>query len=79
MPGDFRAVFVQEPKFTAVFSSSDDFAANMGNVTRVTTGNYNELTNKPRIEGVELVGNKTFPELGMDKLTNAELENLLNI
>ena len=79
MPGDFRAVFSREPQFAAVFSSQDDFGASMGNVTRVTTGNYNELTNKPRIEGVELVGNRTFPELGLNKMTNAEIENLLYI
>ena len=29
--------------------------------------NYERLTMKPQINGVELVGNKTFEELGMDK------------
>ena len=29
------------------------------------TTSYNELTNKPSIEGVTLVGNKTFPQLGI--------------
>lgn len=29
--------------------------------------NYEKLTKKPQINGVELVGNRTFEELGMDK------------
>ena len=29
--------------------------------------NYEKLTKKPQINGVELIGNKTFEELGMDK------------
>lgn len=29
--------------------------------------NYEKLTKKPQINGVELIGNKTFKELGMDK------------
>lgn len=30
-----------------------------------STGNYNELSNKPSINGVELSGNKTTDELGL--------------
>ena len=29
--------------------------------------NYEKLTKKPQINGVELIGNRTFEELGMDK------------
>lgn len=39
---------------------------------------YNNLENKPQIESVTLVGNKTFEELHMNKLTNSEIESLLN-
>ena len=38
---------------------------------------YNRLTNKPRIEGCELVGNKTYGQLNLNFLTNMELEELL--
>lgn len=41
------------------------------------TTNYNDLTNKPKIEGVTLVGNKTFAELNLPSLTNLEIESLL--
>lgn len=39
---------------------------------------YNDLTDKPSIEGVTLIGNKAFPELNLDVLSNAEIEALLN-
>lgn len=42
------------------------------------TKNYNELNNKPSIEGVELVGNKTYEELNLSSLTNTEIEDLLD-
>ena len=38
---------------------------------------YEELQNLPQIEGVTLIGNKTFPQLHMSALTNMELDNLL--
>ena len=36
------------------------------------------IKNKPRIEDVELKGNKTFEELGAICLSNLEIEKLLN-
>lgn len=41
------------------------------------TSDYRKLINKPKIEGVELQGDKTFEDLGMNTLTNFELEKLL--
>lgn len=46
----------------------------------ISTGgssNYNDLTNKPSINGVELVGNKTNEELLIDSISNEDLESLL--
>ena len=34
-----------------------------------TPRSYNDLTDKPSIEGVTLSGNKTFPELNLDVLS----------
>lgn len=42
------------------------------------TDDYNVLRNKPSIENVVLVGNKTFPDLGLNNLTNMEIEHLLD-
>ena len=41
------------------------------------TNDYNELINKPQINGVELVGNKTPEDLDILPLTNAEIDELL--
>lgn len=38
---------------------------------------YNVLYNKPKIEGVTLIDDKTFDELGMRALTNMEIDELL--
>lgn len=43
-----------------------------------TTKDYNTLTNKPKIESVELVGNKSMSELGVETLSNSEIEAILN-
>ena len=41
------------------------------------TNDYNDLINKPSIEGVELVGDKTLEELGVEALTPQEIDALL--
>ena len=45
------------------------FNANMGQVNAFQS-NYNKLINKPSINGIELVGNKTSQELGIDSDKN---------
>ena len=42
------------------------------------TSDYNALTNKPSIEGVTLTGDKSFPQLNLDILTNTEIESIFN-
>ena len=44
-----------------------------GNEDEPTTANYNDLINKPRIESVELVGNKTLDEIGISTMTEYEI------
>lgn len=41
------------------------------------TNNYEKLKNKPAINGVELIQNKSFEDLGMSIITNQELEDML--
>lgn len=53
--GTFRAGFT---------TSQKQMAGNMG-VVNATSNNYNDLANKPSINGVVLVGNKTGEELGI--------------
>ena len=41
------------------------------------TTNYNLLTNLPQINGVTLKGDKSFDDLGMQSLTNEQMNALL--
>lgn len=50
-----------------------------GNITNIGTKDYKQLYNKPSIEGVTLVNNKTFEDLGAKSLTNLEIEKLINL
>ena len=43
------------------------------------TNNYEDLINKPTINGSVLVGNKTTDDLGLESISNVELEELLII
>ena len=43
----------------------------------IRTKDYDTLYNKPRISGVELAGDKSFDELGMERMTNADIFNLI--
>lgn len=42
------------------------------------TKDYNKLDNKPQINDVELIGNKSFEDLGAESLTNIDIENIIN-
>lgn len=42
------------------------------------TTNYNDLENKPSIEGVTLIDDKTFEQLNLNRITNSDIEDLLN-
>ena len=42
------------------------------------TRDYEKLKNKPQINSVELLGNKSFEDLGAEFLTNMEIEELIN-
>lgn len=40
------------------------------------SGSYNDLSDKPLIEGVTLIGSKTFPNLNLNSLTNTEIYDI---
>lgn len=41
-----------------------------------STIDYNDLVNKPSINGVELKGDKSFEELHLNRITDAEINNI---
>ena len=46
-------------------------------VTHIMHKDYEILENLPQIEGVTLIGNKTYEDLNLCSLTNSEIEELL--
>ena len=74
----FSATFHENDRFSASFGSSNNrFGAEFGQAQRVSTDDYEDLYHKPRINEVELIGNKTFRQLGLDFATVAEVESIL--
>lgn len=61
-----------------VLENEEDLNLNLENdFVSDGTDNYENLKNKPKINEVELKGNKGFEDLGLSALSNIELENLL--
>lgn len=41
------------------------------------TNDYNRLINKPSINAVELIGNKSFPQLGLDVISEQDIDKII--
>lgn len=54
--------------------SSDDYDSQW---IDIPNPDYLVIKNKPKINGIELNGNQDLSELGMESLTNSELEEIL--
>ena len=59
--------------------STQEIEIEEGNITNIGTKDYKQLYNKPSIEGVTLINNKSFEDLGAKSLTNLEIERLINL
>lgn len=46
-------------------------------INHIETKDYEELENKPRLNSVELIGDRQLSEVGIDKITNTEIIKLL--
>lgn len=53
-------------------------SASMVNKVQVNnTSDYRLLKNKPQIEDVELIGNKSFNDLGLTNISNMRIEEII--
>ena len=63
---------------TGLFSSkSKSLKGSITKAVHVVTNDYDDLINKPMIEGNILENDKTYEELGLNRITNSELEDIL--
>lgn len=74
----FRAKFNEEDNLKAAFTEDEQLNAEFGEATKVSTSDYNDLYNKPQINGVELKGDKSLEDLGDAPLTNLEIKEMFN-
>lgn len=58
--------------------SEQDISIEEEKVTITSPTSYDQLEDKPKINDVELKGNKTFEDLGAESLTNIEIEEIIN-
>ncbi|MGF6375132.1 hypothetical protein M2140_000166 [Clostridiales Family XIII bacterium PM5-7] len=78
----FSPQFNSAPSKSVGYDSGDTtfnpkFQTMPGNGGKVIDS-YEELKNLPQINGVEIIGNKSFSDYGLEALTNMEIEALLN-
>ena len=61
-----------------VDSDTDSIEINVADSGFGGTSNYNDLNHKPKINGVELIQDKSFEDLGQKPLTNIQILNIIN-
>ena len=54
------------------------FNSSFKEVNEVVTNSYERIQHKPQIENVELIGNKSFEDLGMTEISNLEILEIAN-
>lgn len=73
----FNATFSGNASFNADMSGNATFGTGFNGATIIHTDNYEDLYNKPMIEGVTLIGNKTFEELGLDDISATDIDRII--
>lgn len=80
----YRTLTVNAQLSNGQITADADLGGNIGAdaqiINRMDVNNvsdYNLLTNKPLINSVMLQGDKSFADLGLESISNIELENIL--
>lgn len=66
-------------KFTDSSDMKLKFGVDVRPVITQGTTDYNELDNKPQVNGVTLIGNKTNEQLNINAISNTEIEEILKL
>lgn len=69
---DLRPIAVNVPQREPITPTYGEYRYISGGAT-----SYEELEDKPQIEGVTLIGNKTYEELNLQRISNSDIEDLL--
>lgn len=63
--------------FNIGLKNGNNLTAEFGSTQIVHTDNYEDLYNKPKIEGNTLIGDKTFTELGLNYITEQDIDDII--
>lgn len=63
---------------SASLSASDRLSADLNSAKNVVQKDYEKLLNRPKINGVELVSDKSFEDLGFSELSALDVFNILD-
>ena len=76
----FNTIYSEQSyTFNPQYNESDkSFDEDFGEIHNIVENNYEKLRNKPQIENVELMGNKSFEDLGMTEISNLEILEIAN-
>ena len=78
---EFNMNMSEGQSFNMSMGNSKGLTADFGNTQTIETGNYDKLTNKPKINTVTVQGDKMSIDYGlqdhMDSATVAEIESIL--
>ena len=64
-------------RLVLLYDAEGNFELNYGTGDGVTVADYETLSNKPSINGVTLIGNNTFEQLGLNPVTSADIHNIV--
>ena len=80
MANEFDISFGPDSQSLVDFGEEKRFFARFGQVYTPGDGtkNYNELYNRPKIEGNTLEGDKTFIQLGLNEITPQEIDDMFD-
>lgn len=65
-------------KIIGSLDNENNLQGTVNPITVQSAKNYNILKNKPKINEVELIENKNLEDLNVTRLTNSEIENIIN-
>lgn len=66
-------VLTPKQNLTGTIEGVSNIDGNVSIPINAGTSDYNKLKNLPSVENIELRGNKTFEELGLEEVTNQDI------
>ena len=76
--GTIIGILSNDQTLGGTLNSSSDLNGTLSPITPQAVKDYNKLLNKPQINDVELKNNKSLEDLNVTKLTNLEIEEIIN-